>query len=171
MDKLKLPDFKSLKEAKEIITRTDVRLMHQNLQSKKLDAIKNHSLIYAIGRTLDKLKAVDKEMAPEKVIVGWEEYNEKLRELHEKLSGGKTTETHDGQKIWQINYSSNEYAKATKALREEYGIDQYEEWMNGAFDENIADFIHYVNDKEVSVEKDVPDFGVYKLIKFMFKDK
>ena len=155
-----------------VITRLEVLQRKQGLESPALNSITNFSLFYAIDRTLEKLTSVAKSFEPKKRIPNFDEYNQKVRDLLEKLSGGKTIENPmTGEKMWDINYSSNEYVSKINALKEEYGVKAYDEWMAAPFDENIDDYIHFVNEKEVDPMKDVPNYGVYKLISFMFRKK
>lgn len=165
--KLNIPDLKNIEQEK--LSRAEVRQLYYNLQSDKLNVIKNHSLMYAIGRTVDKLKPIIKKIEPDYVIPNYDQYKEDLQKLHEKLSGGKTVETRSGEKIYDINYNGIEYTSKLEEIKEEYGINEYEDWMNQPFDEEVP--IHYVNNKEVTVEKDVPDYGIYKLIKILFKEE
>ena len=155
-----------------VITRLEVLQRKQGLEHPALNSITNRSLFYAIDRTLDKLTSVTKTFEPKRSINDYDEYLKEVRDLHEKLSGGKTTENPmNGEKIWDVNYGSNEYVNKINALKEKYGVKTYDEWMAAPFDENIDDYIHFVNEKEVDIDKDVPNYGVYKLIKFLFKNK
>ena len=92
MTLLKIPSFDNIKSAKKSVSRNEIRAMYAGLESKKLESIKNHSLMYAINRTKRYLKEISDLLSPEKVITGWEDYNAEIRKLHEDLSGGKTIE-------------------------------------------------------------------------------
>lgn len=172
MTPLKLPNFDKVLDKNKQITRLDVRKMYAGLESERLEVIKNHSLMYAINRTKRHLKEISELLAPENVIPQWEEYNKELRELHERLSGGKTIENPmTGEKMWNINYGSKEYNNGLKELKERYSIDAYDAYMKGDFDEPIDKYIHFVNEKEVDPKVDVPDYGVMKLIHFLWKEE
>jgi ribosome assembly protein YihI (activator of Der GTPase) len=159
-----------MSESKQTLTRLEVRRMYAGLESPSLDSIKCFPLFYAIDRTRRKLKPVYEALSPEKMIKDYDEYNREIRALHESLSEGRTITTRTGEKIWDINYNSNEYLDKLDELKTKYGIKEYDEFINGEFDEDIDQYIHYVNDKEVDPKKDVPDFGTFKLISFLFKN-
>lgn len=168
---LKLPSFENVMKEDKKLSRLDVRRMYNGLEDKRLDVIKKHSLMYSINRTKKYLKEIDELLSPENVIPEWEQYNKEVREFHEKISGGKTIENpKTGEKMWDINYSSKEYNDTLEELKQKYSIDEYEAYMKGDFDEPIEKFIHYVNEKEVDIKVDVPDYGVMKLIYFLWKD-
>lgn len=172
MTLLKIPSFDNIKSAKKSVSRNEIRAMYAGLESKKLESIKNHSLMYAINRTKRYLKEISDLLSPEKVITGWEDYNAEIRKLHEDLSGGKTIENPvTGEKMWNVNYGSSEYHQQLKELKDKYGITEYEQYMEGEFDEPLEKFIHYVNEKEVDKKVDIPDYGVMKLIHFLWKEE
>lgn len=163
--------MKENNDQKTKLTRLEVRQMYSGLESPKLEGIKNFALFYAIDRTRRKLKPVAEALSPEKMIPDLDKYNTAVRNLHETLSGGKTIENPvTGEKMWDINYSSNEYVSKITDLKKEHGIDKYDEFIKGEFEENIEDYIHFVNEKEVDRKKDVPDYGTWKLIHFLFKE-
>lgn len=159
-----------MSESKQTLTRLEVRRMYAGLESPSLDSIKCFPLFYAIDRTRRKLKPVYEALSPEKMIKDYDEYNREVRKLHETMSEGKTITTPSGDKIWDINYNSNEYINKISEIKKKYGVDKYEEFLNEEFDEDITQYIHYVNSKEVDPKTDIPNFGVYKLISFLFKD-
>lgn len=171
MSKIIKPDFKQTAPKSELITRSRVIGIYRGLKSPALDVITNKSLMYAIQRSADKLESVVKLMEPEKVIPDYQQYLNDIRKLNEDLSGGKTIETERGEKVWDLNYNSLAYREAVEKINKQYGIDEYDEWINGEFEENLADFLHYANTKEIDMEKDIPNYGVFKLIHVLFKEK
>lgn len=167
---MKKPNFEGKKEESFQPSNLEVRLIYAGLDSMELGTIKSFPLVHAIVKTRRALKRLAEELAPEEMVPEFEQYQKELRAFHEKLGEGKTiSNPRTGEKVWDINFSSNEYHDGVKAIKEKYLVDKYEAYMKEPLEVPFSNYLHMAPDS-VDRDKDIPNMGVYNLIWFLFKD-
>ncbi len=167
---MKRPNLKSLKKAKLELTNQDVVNLHQVLNSIK--GLQGTKLVYAVGRTIDKLNPVVKRMAQDECIPkseAFKKYEQALHELHKKYSGGKTRQTEAGTYFlfpWDIEEDipdavekkREKWLKEREELQEkhikaveerEQQLQDYFEYMEEPFSEDLGDFTHKISEEDL----------------------
>jgi hypothetical protein len=160
-----------LKQLKYEVTNHDVL----DLYSKILNAqgLKGTPLIYAVSRTIAKLRPVVDALSDEKCIPESEAhrtFTKELHDIHKKHSGGKmkTTTSNDGYTVEVYDFpwlSSKDHEQArqqwmseTKKLKEKFReaiserekeIKEYNEFLNEAFPESLSDYIHLIKEEKL----------------------
>jgi len=155
------------KETKKIeMTRNEVVEFHDRLNETV--GLAGIPIIYAISRTLAKLKSVIKFWDIEKfapLSEDFKKYNEEAQTIHMKYSKGKTkyvgkTLMHDFP--WSSDADKNnlmeKWSKEMKDCDEKYkaAIDQrkeemlkYDEFMKETFEEDVYDYIHKISEDKL----------------------
>ncbi len=159
---MKRPNFKNLKTE---LTNQDVINLHSVLNTVK--GLQGTKLVYAVGRTIDKLNPVVAAMAQDKCIPkqkAFKEYEKELQDLHVKYSKGKYRKTEGGAVHvfpWDEGGAEKEHKswmdermkledKFKDAIEERMQQGQdYDEFLFEPFPEKLDDFIHKIQEDEL----------------------
>jgi hypothetical protein len=161
----------NLKELDVKIRNVDVLNLHHALSNIK--GMKGTALVYAVGRTLDKLEPIKTKMSASECIPESEEHKEYIKaihEIHKKFSGDKMKVSTDGNgnpiEVYDFPWlGSKEHAdkekkwkKELEELREKYkdaiaergqDIEDYNSYLEEPFEEDINNYIHKIKEEKL----------------------